>query len=150
MKGTEEFDTNYRTKSPLRRLILLVAFTGILLITSTYAWFTTQNSIKISGIQGTVGAVEGLEVSLDGQNWTNNLALTAENLEAAPGYNVIPEYLDPVSTTGTATDRVAATAGDEAQGIVAQQAEVQFYPQNQFWMQLLSLRSLCSSRMQAV
>lgn len=61
-----------RTKESRKRinsLILLIAFTAILLITSTYAWFTTQKSVSINELKGKVEVAEGLQISLDADTW---------------------------------------------------------------------------------
>ena len=65
-----------RTKESKRRLhslILLTAFTAVLLIVSTYAWFTTQKHVNISNLRGKVEVAEGLEISLDAKTWVQKL-----------------------------------------------------------------------------
>jgi hypothetical protein len=57
----------------LRKLILLVAFTGIMLITSTYAWFSTQKNVTLSNLYGAVEVAEGLQMSLDASVWVNEI-----------------------------------------------------------------------------
>ena len=52
----------------LNSLILLVAFTAIMLIVSTYAWFSTQRNVSISNLKGTVKelpAREAIDVPVD-------------------------------------------------------------------------------------
>ena len=68
-------------KKRLNALILLVAFTAILLIVSTYAWFSTQKNITLSGLHGKVNVAEGLQISLDALNWANEIDLS-NNAEA--------------------------------------------------------------------
>lgn len=98
-----------RTKESRRRihsLILLIAFTAILLIVSTYAWFTTQKDVTISNLKGTIEVAESLEISLDGQTWSHEIDLNEESLTtgvADPDRNIIPEELKPVSSLGTLT-----------------------------------------------
>ena len=54
----------------LNSLILLVAFTAIMLIISTYAWFSAQKNVTIGGLKGVVnvaeelGALTGLSVKV--------------------------------------------------------------------------------------
>ena len=94
-----------RTKESKKRinsLILLIAFTMILMITSTYAWFSTQKDILLSNIEGTVNVAEGLEVSIDGKTWANEIKLTSEILGGLRNGHV-PEELTPVSTSGENT-----------------------------------------------
>lgn len=68
-------------KKRLNALILLVAFTAILLIVSTYAWFSTQKNVTLSGLHGKVNVAEGLQISLDALNWANEIDLS-NNAEA--------------------------------------------------------------------
>lgn len=72
-----------RTKESTKRLnslILLIAFTAILLIISTYAWFTTQKNVQISNLSGLVNVAEGMEISLDAQNWFGTIDLSKAKL----------------------------------------------------------------------
>ena len=126
-----------RTKESRKRLqslILLTAFTCVLLIVSTYAWFTTQKDVNVSNIRAKVEVAEGLSISLDGAEWTQvldlgnaldaahskyqpaNASLTdsATTLEYGPyeGHrNHIPDEFLPVSTSG---DIVEVTTGGTA------------------------------------
>lgn len=106
-----------RQRKPRRRLnslILLVAFTAILLIVSTYAWFSTQKSVTLGGLEGVVNVAEGLQISLDGEKWTNSIDFkevltnptkylaTADATLENPytnGFNALPTEMLPVSTT---------------------------------------------------
>ena len=80
-----------------------------MLIVSTYAWFNTQRNVTISNLAGTVQVAEGMEISLDGQTWVQELDLSQVDWEEFSSgtypvyqYNVnnIPEELQPVSTVG--------------------------------------------------
>lgn len=123
-----------RTKESRKRLqslILLTAFTCVLLIVSTYAWFTTQKDVNVSNVRAKVEVAEGLSISLDGAEWTQvldlgnaldsgdakyqaaNASLTdaATSLEYGPyeGHrNHVPDEFLPVSTSG---DVIAVTTG---------------------------------------
>ena len=70
----ENIQRNSRKR--LNALILLVAFTAILLIVSTYAWFSTQKNVTLGGLAGKVNVAEGLQISLDALNWANEIDLT--------------------------------------------------------------------------
>lgn len=106
-----------RTKESRRKvhsLILLIAFTAILLIVSTYAWFTTQKDVTISNLRGVVEVAESLEISLDGAKWGHeiDLADAATSLTKVTGTdsittgsysgnrNHVPSELFPVSASG--------------------------------------------------
>ena len=128
-----------RTKESRKRLqslILLTAFTCVLLIVSTYAWFTTQKDVNVSNVRAKVEVAEGLSISLDGAEWTQvldlgnaldsgdakyqaaNASLTdaATALEYGPyeGHrNHVPDEFLPVSTSGDVID-IGASAGGTA------------------------------------
>ncbi|MBR3614649.1 MAG: hypothetical protein IKL55_05680 [Clostridia bacterium] len=107
-----------RTKESKRRLhslILLTAFTAVLLIVSTYAWFTVQESVSVNQIRGKVEVAEGLEISLDAKKWVGSLDLGASdtsliktseedsNIKYGPytGHNNhVTDTFVPVSTSG--------------------------------------------------
>ena len=111
------------SRKRLNALILLVAFTAILLIVATYAWFSTQRNVTLGGLEGTVNVAEGLQISLDAMTWANEIDLSNDAAtyfalanETSGGSaslenpytgrtNLIPDEFHPVSTTGVeATD----------------------------------------------
>lgn len=115
------------SRKRLNALILLVAFTAILLIVSTYAWFSTQKNVTLSGLDGKVNVAEGLQVSLDGKNWANEIDLSDTGMESyfatenvgkqedeklslkkpyAGRENAVPSELLPVSTTAQETEGI--------------------------------------------
>lgn len=95
------------SKRRLNSLILLVAFTAIMLIVSTYAWFSTQRNVSISNLTGTVKVAEGLEISLDANHWSQEIDFaqyadqtTLKTMYGEIEHNVIPSEMLPVSTNG--------------------------------------------------
>ena len=129
------------SKKRLNSLVLLVAFTAIMLIVSTYAWFSTQKNVTIGGLYGKVNVAEGLQISLDALNWKNEIDLSTagiteyfaqtnaslgKNYDLTNPYegrtNVTPTELLPVSTTGTSNegigiDRLNMYRGENTEGI---------------------------------
>ena len=107
-----EENVQRNSRKRLNALILLVAFTAILLIVATYAWFSTQRNVTLGGLTGVVNVAEGLQISLDAKNWSNEIELSDDQVTnyLDPGftlenpwtdhYNLIPNELLPVSTTG--------------------------------------------------
>ena len=96
------------SRKRLNALILLVAFTAVLLIVSTYAWFSTQKNVTLSNLDGTVKVAEGLQVSLDADNWSNSIDFSTFTPQTAlkqqyttTDHNLIPTEMLPVSTTAT-------------------------------------------------
>ena len=100
-------EQNYQRNSRkrLNSLILLVAFTAIMLIVSTYAWFTAQQNVSITNLTGIVNVVDGLLISLDAENWSDTLDLSVLDIVTdayGSNTNFKPTELLPVSTTGVA------------------------------------------------
>ena len=115
------------SRKRLNSLILLVAFTAVMLIVSTYAWFSAQKTVTIGNLEGKVNVAEGIEISLDAVNWSQEIDFT--DYEVADGdigqytnlakvygennHNILPTELIPVSTTGTEFVDNATTSGQE-------------------------------------
>jgi len=135
-----EQNRSKNSRKRLNSLILLVAFTAVMLIVSTYAWFSAQKNVTISGLDGKVNVAEGLMVSLDAKNWTQSVSLKDTEVTnfldagytlATPyqgGSNLKSSELVPVSTTGT-EDIYDDTDGDGTieEGEQAGNSELSFY-----------------------
>ena len=110
-----------RTKKSQKKtkfLLLLIVLTAVLSITATYAWFSTQKVVEISTMKLNIEVAESLQISLDGETWTNTI--TIENMRQFYGTygggtnphqaksddntNYVPTQLLPVSTTGAVAD----------------------------------------------
>ena len=119
-----------KKKLNLRSSLLVLLLIAILLIASTYAWFTANTVVTISTLNVNVAAKGGLQISADGINWKTVLS----NDDIAPdklktyesNVNQIPTTLEPVSTTGNVTGGrmdmfygvvTAATVADDTTGI---------------------------------
>lgn len=95
-------------KTSLKSAILVLLLIALLLITSSYAWFTANQTVTVSQLQVNVKASNGLQISADAQNWKTILE-KADLTTAGTAYNVLvnqlPETdLEPVSTSGNVTD----------------------------------------------
>ena len=93
-----------KRKTSLKSAILLLLLMAILLVTSSYAWFTANQTVTISSLQVNVKASNGLQISTDGKTWKS--IITQEDIKAgyAGNTNNIPTEMAPVSTIGTVTD----------------------------------------------
>lgn len=69
--------------------IMAIVLTLVALGASTYAWFSLQKVNSVGQIEMTVGGSEGLEISLDGVHWYDNLTS-----------DVINDYIDELVTAG--------------------------------------------------
>lgn len=93
-----------KSKRRMNSLFLTLVLTAIMLIMSTYAWFSANRQVEINGITAKVRAAEGLQISLDGISW--DTAVTIDKAKLV-GYgtsvnNVAwADKLEPVSSDGT-------------------------------------------------
>ena len=119
-----------KKKLNLRSSLLVLLLIAILLIASTYAWFTANTVVTISTLNVHVEAKGGLQISADGINWKTVLSnddIAPDKLTTYAGnVNQIPTKLEPVSTTGNVAEGkmdmfygvvTAAAAADDAAGI---------------------------------
>ena len=97
-----------KKNSELRVIFFIILISAVLFIISTYAWFSTQKDVSITNLEGTVEVAEGLEISLDALNWSNEIVLgkdmniidNAYNLTNYKHRNISPSEMLPVSTVG--------------------------------------------------
>ncbi|MDD3453242.1 MAG: hypothetical protein PHN42_03075 [Bacilli bacterium] len=98
---------NSRKKRRVLLSLLTIALVGVVLSTSTYAWFTANKTVTVSDINVNVAASNGIQVSVDGINWktvisNDDITNAATTYPAAT--NQLPSVsnsLTPVSTVGT-------------------------------------------------
>ena len=99
--------SNHKKSRRLLLLLLLLCFTGVILTTSTYAWFTSNETVAVNTITVNIAAQNGIQVSTDGTNWKSIIQTTditsASNTYAAAA-NQLPQSLEPVSSALTVTD----------------------------------------------
>ena len=101
-------------------LLILLVLTAILSITATYAWFSTQRDVEVSGMRLNVEVAESMQISLDGETWTHSINIedmrqfygTYEDKDTTTvAYqatkdkhrNYVPTELLPVSSAGEAS-----------------------------------------------
>ena len=96
-----------KRKSELKIIFFIILVAAALFIVSTYAWFSTQRNVSITNLNGAVQVAEGLEISLDAENWANEIVLGSGEgqldiiEDAYDGHrNLSPTELLPLSTLG--------------------------------------------------
>ena len=85
-----------------KNLVLLCAFTAIILTVSTYAWFIGMRTVNVSAFEVNIASTKSLLLSIDGENWTDTLTINGDNYNtsAYAGNTNSWEKLIPVSTIG--------------------------------------------------
>ena len=82
--------------------VIMILFVGVVLTTSTYAWFTANRTVTVESIDVQVSTSQGLQISADASNWKSivtNADLTGVSWTGA--LNQIPSGNNnavPVST----------------------------------------------------
>lgn len=92
-----------RKKYRLLILLLLLLGTGVMLATSTYAWFTANKTVKVSTLTVNIDAKNGIQISADGTKWKSVLQktdITGAHATYSTSVNQLPDVLEPVSTAG--------------------------------------------------
>ena len=90
-----------KRKNNLKESIILLLLLILLLVSSTYAWFTANETVKISTIDVTIAASNGLQISTDATTWKALIVNTDITTDAyTDNTNEIPESMVPVSTIG--------------------------------------------------
>ena len=69
-----------RQRKKLAWLFTLTGITALVLVVETYAWFIGTGDIQTSEFQIGVSTEKSLFLSLDGENWSENLTISKENI----------------------------------------------------------------------
>ena len=91
-------------KQRLNNLLIVLLLSAMLLVMSTYAWFTANKTVNIDSIDVKVSTSSGLQISADGEDWKTVLDKTdLENahLTWSGAVNQLPKEMAPVSTAMT-------------------------------------------------
>ena len=67
-----------RKMQKLLKLFFVTGITAIVLIVGTYAWFIGTGSVDVSAFDINISSGESLQLSLDGNNWSETLELSKE------------------------------------------------------------------------
>jgi len=83
------------------KTILVLILLIVLLLASTYAWFTNNSNVSVSGLKATVDAGSSMQISATGATGSWKIGLTRTDLEGKTS-NIFPSgnLITPFSTTG--------------------------------------------------
>lgn len=92
------------SKKRLNSMLMILLLTALLLVMSTYAWFTANRTVNIDALDVKVATSSGLQISADGVTWKTVLAKT--DLQNAYNtyngvVNQLPAIMAPVSSALT-------------------------------------------------
>ena len=96
--------TNKKRQSS-KSLIVLIVLTAILMISSSYAWFTSNQTVTVDPIQVQVNATNGLQISYNAFDWSAKV--TAAQLKNATneGYDSAKNFLPAVMLPASSPNR---------------------------------------------
>ena len=90
-----------KRRADVKSSILILLLIAILLIASTYAWFTANTQVTVSTLDVHVEAKNGLQISTNAVDWKSVISKEDILTKAYSGnVNAIPEIMEPVSTIG--------------------------------------------------
>ena len=106
-KGKKKY--NEKQSKKIRNLVVICVLCGIVLATSTYAWFIGMRTVNVSSFDINIASTEGLYLSMDGKNWTYELDVANAPQYANNANQLADVELIPMSTIGemnTASSRM--------------------------------------------
>ena len=90
-----------KRKNRISGLLFLLLLTIVMLATTTYAWFTSNKTVSISGIDVTVETSSGIQISTNAVDWKTIITNSDITSGAYSGnYNQLPAVLTAVSSIG--------------------------------------------------
>ena len=109
-----------KSAKKIRLLLVLILATIVMMITATYAWFSTQRDVEITAMKLNVEVAESMQISLDGEKWTQSIQIAdmrqfygtyagtqdafaiwqAKDKASGGNENYVPTEMLPVSTAG--------------------------------------------------
>ena len=78
--SSKEKMINKGRKHNTKIILMIILFLGVLLIVSTYAWFSASLNVKIRFISMKVASDRGLFISLDGINYTDEVEINTSSI----------------------------------------------------------------------
>ena len=97
---------NTRKHNVFVSLVMLLV-TAVALTTASYAWFTANIAVTLTGLEINVEAAEGIQISTDAVTWRAQIDIS-DVIDPGENYgeavNQVPSILTPVSTIGVVDD----------------------------------------------
>lgn len=93
---------NDKHEKRVKKLIIGCGICGIILSASTYAWFIGMKTVDVSSFDVKVAAVDSLELSLDGINFSETVNINSTNFATVNTVNNTNSWseLHPISSVG--------------------------------------------------
>ena len=100
-----------------RNLVMVTSLSAVVLIASTYAWFTGLQSVSVEPFTVEISSADSLELSLNGEQWSDTLTLTKENIlnKGEIGLDKVAQKAYKTNTNNWPINQAPGTSGDEGQ-----------------------------------
>ena len=100
-----------------RNLVMVTSLSAVVLIASTYAWFTGLQSVSVEPFTVEISSADSLELSLNGELWSDTLTLTKDNIlnNGDIGSDKIAQKAYSTNTNNWPINQAPGTSGDEGQ-----------------------------------
>ena len=101
-----------------RNLVMVTSLSAVVLIASPYAWFTGLQSVSVEPFTVEISSADSLELSLNGEQWSDTLTLTKENIlnkEENLGADKVAQKAYKTNTNNWPINQAPSTSGDEGQ-----------------------------------
>lgn len=72
---------NKKHESRVKKLVVACGLCAIILTVSTYAWFIGMKTVNVSAFDVEIAAIDGLELSLDGNTWSTTVSIDDSNYD---------------------------------------------------------------------
>jgi hypothetical protein len=79
-KAKRNARANARHNRRVKNLVMVTSLSAVVLIASTYAWFVGLQAVNVTPFEIEIAAADSLELSINGEEWSETLTLTRENV----------------------------------------------------------------------
>lgn len=74
---------NKKHEKRMKKLIVGCGLCAVVLTVSTYAWFIGMKTVNVSSFDVSIAAIDGLSLSLNGEDWADTVTINQENHKTA-------------------------------------------------------------------
>ena len=99
LKNAEKKTFTRKKIDKFNKMALIAFFTGVLLIISTYAWFSVNVNVKVENFDVVVASDSGIFISIDGVNFSNSVIVSRETV-ITNLFDLYPNHINQWATGG--------------------------------------------------
>ena len=89
-------DKTTQHQNRIKGLLVVCGLCAVVLVTTTYAWFTGLQAINVTPFEVEIAVADGLQLSLDGKKWGDTVTFVdAQDLQDQGATFNWPQYIKP-------------------------------------------------------